>query len=40
MAEQADEAAERGRRDGVVERVEGVIAGRLIVAAGHGSSAL
>jgi hypothetical protein len=40
VPEQADEAAERRGGDGIVEGVEGVIAGRLIVAAGHGSSAL
>jgi hypothetical protein len=38
MLEQADEAAECGGRDGVVEAIERVVPGRLIVAAGHGSS--
>ena len=38
MPEQADEVAERRGRDGIVAAVEGVVAGRLIVAAGQGFS--
>ena len=37
-AEQADEATERRRSDCVVERIQRVIAGRLVVAAGHAGS--
>jgi hypothetical protein len=38
MLEQAGEAAEGSRRDRIVEVVERIVTGRLIVAAGHGSS--